>query len=98
MPAFDEQGTHARLDVDCLLPELPDALAERGELRTRLLDALESLPDGYREAFVLRDLEELSSEEVGAVLGLDAAAVRQRVPRARLTLRGLLRKTLRGEP
>jgi RNA polymerase sigma-70 factor (ECF subfamily) len=98
MPAFDEQGTHARLDVDCLLPELPDALAERGELRTKLVDALESLPDGYREAFVLRDLEELSSEEVGAVLGLDAAAVRQRVHRARLTLRGLLRKTLRGEP
>jgi RNA polymerase sigma-70 factor (ECF subfamily) len=48
------------------------------------------LPDLYRDAFVLRDLEEMSTAEVGRVLDLDPAAVRQRVHRARQMLRGYL--------
>jgi RNA polymerase sigma-70 factor (ECF subfamily) len=52
--------------------------------------ALEKLPDLYREAFVLRDLEELDTSEVAGLLGVDAATVRQRVHRARLMLRGYL--------
>ena len=51
---------------------------------------LDRLPDAYRDAFVLRDLEEMSTEEVAEVLGLTPAAVRQRVHRARLMLRGYL--------
>jgi RNA polymerase sigma-70 factor, ECF subfamily len=94
LPAFDEAGFHARLDLDCSLPGLPDSETERRELRTELESALERLPDGYREAFILRDLEELSSDEVGRVLNLEPAAVRQRVHRARLMLRGLLVHTL----
>lgn len=41
-------------------------------------------------AFVLRDLEELSTDEVAELLGIASAAVRQRVHRARLMLRGYL--------
>jgi RNA polymerase sigma-70 factor (ECF subfamily) len=52
--------------------------------------ALERLPDLYRETFVLRDLEEMDTSEVASLLGIDAAAVRQRVHRARLMLRGYL--------
>jgi RNA polymerase sigma-70 factor, ECF subfamily len=48
------------------------------------------LPDMYRDPFVLRDLEDLTTAEVAAMLGLDPAAVRQRVHRARLMLRGYL--------
>ncbi|MGK2856904.1 MAG: sigma factor-like helix-turn-helix DNA-binding protein, partial [Thermoanaerobaculia bacterium] len=43
-----------------------------------------------REAFVLRDLEELPTADVAEALGLEPAAVRQRVHRARLMLRGYL--------
>jgi DNA-directed RNA polymerase specialized sigma24 family protein len=39
---------------------------------------------------VLRDLEEMETSEVAAVLGLEPAAVRQRVHRARLMLAGYL--------
>ena len=51
---------------------------------------LARLPDMYRDPFVLRDLEDLSTAEVAGLLGLDPAAVRQRVHRARLMLRGYL--------
>ena len=44
----------------------------------------------YREAFVLRDLEEMTTAQVADVLGLEPAAVRQRVHRARMMLRGYL--------
>ena len=44
----------------------------------------------YRDPFVLRDLEELSTADVAGMLGLEQAAVRQRVHRARLMLRGYL--------
>jgi RNA polymerase sigma-70 factor (ECF subfamily) len=54
------------------------------------MTALDRLPDLYRSAFVLRDLEELSTAEVAQVLGIDPATVRQRVHRARLMLRGYL--------
>jgi RNA polymerase sigma-70 factor, ECF subfamily len=52
--------------------------------------SLDRLPSPYRAAFVLRDLEEMTTEEVAELLGLTAAAVRQRVHRARLMLRGYL--------
>jgi hypothetical protein len=42
------------------------------------------------DAFVLRDLEELPTNEVAELLGIDSAAGRQRVHRARLMLRGYL--------
>jgi RNA polymerase sigma-70 factor (ECF subfamily) len=48
------------------------------------------LPDLYREAFVLRDLEELPTADVAQVLGVTPATIRQRVHRARLLLRGHL--------
>jgi RNA polymerase sigma-70 factor (ECF subfamily) len=48
------------------------------------------LPDLYRDAFVLRDLEEMSTADVAQALGVEPATVRQRVHRARLMLRGYL--------
>jgi DNA-directed RNA polymerase specialized sigma24 family protein len=46
---------------------------------------------------VLSDLQELPSREAAAILGIDAAALRQRVHRARLMLRGYL-DTVAGRP
>ena len=45
---------------------------------------------------MLRDLEELSTAEVADVLGIAPAAVRQRVHRARLMLRGYLNDLAEG--
>jgi len=56
------------------------------------------LPDLYREAFVLRDLEELSTAQVAQALGIESSTVRQRVHRARLMLRGYLSELVGGKP
>jgi len=98
LPSFDSDGAQARLDVSAELPPLPDEVAARAELRDRVLDVLAALPDGQRVAFVLRDMEELTTEEVAEVLDIEPAAVRQRVHRARLVLRGAIRRAMGGEP
>jgi RNA polymerase sigma factor (sigma-70 family) len=83
----------------CRLTSETDAAErlDRARLAAAARVALDRLPDLYREAFVLRDLEELSTTEVAQVLGVEAATVRQRVHRARLLLRGYL-QALGEEP
>jgi RNA polymerase sigma-70 factor, ECF subfamily len=66
------------------------------ELKQRLDQAIQSLPMEYRVVFVLRDLEELSTEEAAEVLGLSVAAVKSRLRRARLFLRDQLAEYVEG--
>jgi RNA polymerase sigma-70 factor (ECF subfamily) len=71
-------------------PTRADEILDRTLLADKARAGLARLPGIYRDAFVLRDLEELETAEVAELLGIDAAAVRQRVHRARLMLRGYL--------
>jgi RNA polymerase sigma-70 factor (ECF subfamily) len=88
LPRFDGQG---RLTS----PAGPwPAGAERGvlrrEVRQRVRDAIDRLPEKHRTVLVLRDIEELSTEETARVLSLTSTAVKVRLHRARLALRTLL--------
>jgi len=65
-------------------------LLDRQFLAEKAREVLARLPDLYRDAFVLRDLEEMSTDDVAQALGVEPATVRQRVHRARLMLRGYL--------
>ena len=96
-----------RFDADGKLQDTPDALRiashidellDRRVLATKAQAALDRLPDLYREAFVLRDLEELPTADVAQVLGVEPATVRQRVHRARLMVRGYLSELAGGRP
>lgn len=88
LPRFDETGHHAAPVEDwAVCPE--KALLSR-ETRERVRAAIESLPASYRTVLVLRDIEELSTEETAEVLSLTRTAVKVRLHRARLALRGLL--------
>ncbi len=49
--------------------------------------ALECLEDGYREVFVLRDVQHLSAAETGTILGISEGAVNTRLHRARMQMR-----------
>ena len=90
LPRFDENGMHAELpETLSRMPHLDEGI-DRQRLAQRAREALACLPETYREAFVLRDLEELPTAEVAEALGIEPAAVRQRVHRARLMLRGFL--------
>jgi RNA polymerase sigma-70 factor (ECF subfamily) len=90
LPRFDAAGVHAATPADLQVAAQADLLIDRQVLAQKALAGIERLPDLYREAFVLRDLEEMTTEEVARILDLEPAAVRQRVHRARLMLRGYL--------
>ncbi|HKW31697.1 MAG TPA: sigma-70 family RNA polymerase sigma factor [Candidatus Acidoferrum sp.] len=66
--------------------EIPLEALERKELREALRRAVASLPDIYRQVFILRDLEELNIEETAEALGLKAGLVKVRLHRARILL------------
>jgi len=67
--------------------EDPEQRFSRDELGSILDSAVESLEPLYRSVFVLRDIEELSTEETAEALGLSIPAVKSRLLRARLQLR-----------
>ena len=56
------------------------------DLRSDIRAAMASIPDHYRAAVVLSDVEELSIGEIGAVLGLPAGTVKSRIFRGRRML------------
>ena len=76
--------------------EIPSETAERNEIREKLLEALASLGEKYREVFVLRDVQRLTIDETAKVLGITTASVKTRLLRARLMLRDLLAPGLGG--
>jgi RNA polymerase sigma-70 factor (ECF subfamily) len=90
LPKFDADGKHLATPAELQVPACADELLDRQFLAEKARDVIERLPDLYRDAFVLRDLEEMSTAEVAHALGVDAATVRQRVHRARLMVRGFL--------
>ena len=67
--------------------ENPEQKFGREELGGILDSAIESLAPPYRSVFVLRDMNELSTEETAEALGLSVPAVKSRLLRARLQLR-----------
>jgi RNA polymerase sigma-70 factor (ECF subfamily) len=90
LPRFDADGRHAATPDALQAPFRVEEVVDRQLLAEKVRAGIERLPDLYREAFVLRDMEDLPTSEVAEVLGLEPAAVRQRVHRARLMLRGYL--------
>src|SRR6266436_641762 len=76
--------------------EIPSEALERKEIREKLIAALCSLAQKYREVFVLRDVEHMSIEDTAQALGISAGAVKTRLSRARLMLRDLLSAGLAG--
>ncbi|NUN68581.1 MAG: sigma-70 family RNA polymerase sigma factor [Bacteroidetes bacterium] len=57
------------------------------ELRARMDEAIQELPDEYRVVFVLRDLEDRTAEETAKILKLSVPAVKSRLRRSRIFLR-----------
>jgi RNA polymerase sigma-70 factor, ECF subfamily len=74
--------------------ESPDSAAMRAETRRLLERKIDELPEAFRTVFVLRALEEMTVEEVSAVLGIPEATVRTRYFRSRSMLREALSREL----
>ena len=76
--------------------EDPEETYGRMEMREILESAIDSLAEGYRTVFVLRDVEGFSTEETAEMLDLSISAVKSRLLRARLQLRDKLRRRLKS--
>ncbi len=72
----------------------PEEDMARAQARTILEHAIDSLPENARVVLVLRDIEELSTAEVGEALGITEEAVRVRLLRARRAVRARLEETI----
>jgi RNA polymerase sigma-70 factor (ECF subfamily) len=98
LPRFDDHGVHVNTPTELQVASRVDELLDRQVLAEKARAVMARLPDIYRDAFVLRDLEEMSTADVAQTLGLDPATVRQRVHRARLMLRGYLSELVGVKP
>ena len=60
------------------------------DLKIRLKQAIDALPDGYRTVFVMHDVEGYTHEEIGATLGVEVGTSKAQLSRARAKLRTAL--------
>jgi RNA polymerase sigma factor (sigma-70 family) len=89
----------ARLDVPDLIPDGTDSIDARldaGRLRSRLADALASLPQGERDVLLLHAWADLDHAAIAQALGISVGTARSRLHRARGRLRERLAQT--GRP
>jgi RNA polymerase sigma-70 factor (ECF subfamily) len=88
----------ALLNVEALMmkcpPGDPERQASSGELRGLLQWAIDGLPDGAREVFMLREVEGLSTAEAATVLDVSEDVVKTRLSRARAALRRVLEERI----
>ena len=92
LPAFQSDGHHVEQFSDWCAPA--DELVQRAQTREIVRACIDQLADNYREVLILRDIEELSTEEAARALSMTPTAVKVRLHRARQALSTLLRKEL----
>jgi RNA polymerase sigma-70 factor (ECF subfamily) len=93
LPHFDTTGHHT--EPVAALPPTPEDAFERAELRTRVRAAVAKLPEAYRAIIVLRDFEDVTTNEAATTLGISSNAAKIRLHRARQALATLLRDPVR---
>ena len=96
LPRFAEDGHWA--DGTSQWETSPDTVVDREQTRAMVRKAIDRLPAGYRSVLLLRDIEDLDTEETAAMLGITPNAVKVRLHRARQALRTLLQSEFLGEP
>ena len=86
----DEKLLETRADPN----ENPDRHLERQELHKRLQEAIERLPEEFKLAIVLREIQELSYEEIANTLNTSIGTIRSRIFRGRKLLQQMLKEQL----
>ena len=92
LPTFDETG-HRILGGE-QWPESIEAALEKRQTRESVRAAIARLPEKYRSVILLRDIEEMSTEEAATLLGTTPTAVKVRLHRARQALRTVIAQGL----
>ncbi len=86
-PSLDDEELPLPLPDD---GPTPQEAAERREMREQVERGLRQLPEEYRQALILREIQQLSYEEISKVLEVDLGTVKSRINRGRRRLREFL--------
>jgi RNA polymerase sigma-70 factor (ECF subfamily) len=89
-PSMDDEALHLDLPAS---GETPHEAAERAELRQAIETGLQTLPAEFRTVLILRELHQLSYEEIAQVTDVDLGTVKSRISRGRRLLRKFLVET-----
>jgi RNA polymerase sigma-70 factor (ECF subfamily) len=84
---------HAAPGLTAAVQHSPEAAAAQGEIRRLLEAAIDALPQAQRAVFMLRAVEEFSTEDTADCLGIPADTVKTRLHRAKLQLRRSLQRS-----
>lgn len=93
LPAFLDDGHQSHEPVEWR--EGAEAQLSQAETRAYVRAQIERLPESYRNVLLLRDIEELTTPEAAAALGISENAVKIRLHRARQALRALIDQRFR---
>jgi RNA polymerase sigma-70 factor (ECF subfamily) len=78
--------------------ERPDTALEGMQLENIVKRAIEKVDPDFREVLILRDVEDMSYEEIGQLTGLAEGTVKSRIFRGRAQLKALVEKQLGDKP
>ncbi|MDZ4685208.1 MAG: sigma-70 family RNA polymerase sigma factor [Planctomycetaceae bacterium] len=94
LPRFLEDGHQAEPATPWTVSA--ETACESEEIRRLVRECIDSLPEIFRTVLVLRDLEQVPTEEAARLLDVTESVVKTRLHRARLALRGLIDRRLQG--
>ena len=92
LPHFDSAGNHLCAEVG-IGADSEETLEQR-ERRAMVRKCIAMLPENYRTVLLLRDIEDMSTEDVAKALGETPNAIKVRLHRARQALGTILRRAL----
>lgn len=95
LPRYLDDGHQA--DPPAPWSENAEVLLARQETREQVRRAIDRLPESYRTVLLLRDIEELDTDETARLLGVSNGVIKTRLHRARQALRSLLDPVVRGD-
>jgi RNA polymerase sigma-70 factor (ECF subfamily) len=95
MPNSSQEDGHRKIEI-ADWSALPEDQAFQAELRQALDEAIAELPEKYKTVLLMRDVEELTTEETAEVLEVTTSTVKTRLHRARLAVRKSLDEFLRS--
>ena len=78
------------VDLDHAAPQADRKRQAEPDLKDRLREAINGLPQGYRMVFLMHDVEGFTHEEIGTALGIQSGTSKAQLSRARAKLRGSL--------
>ena len=88
LPEFDDRGCRIEPHAPPL-PSVETVLADE-QARQAVRDAIDQLPDTHRTILILRDIEDMTTQEAADALGIGLSAAKVRLHRARAALKKLL--------